>query len=314
MPPDRQHRRPPAPAHARAPPPAAERAVRVAGGVDAVRDDVGGDAVLALQRLRPVAADADAVVHVLDRRALALPQHGAGEVVDVVDRAHDRGQPPLGPQRQQRARREAVLGVVDVGGAGRAQPVGERRPRSAGCAAPRPLPGAARPAPGARGTRGGAEEGRAVGRQRPQLDVVAALAERLGERERVHHAAARLGRVGDDADPQSAAHPARAAASRAAAALVGARRAPGLGERRLLAAAHLRVVLGAQHVRDHRELGPLGERLADRRGERPGGVGVARVAQHHVEQQDARRAGRPPRRAAARRAPRGRSSGGAGRG
>ena len=69
-----------------------------------------------------------------------------------------------------------------------------------------------------------AEEGGAVGRERPQLDVVAAVAERLGERERVDDAAPRLGRVGDEADPQ--ASPASAAARRAAAALVGARRAP----------------------------------------------------------------------------------------
>ncbi len=218
---DRQDRRPPTPPQARAGLRPAEGAGGEAGGVDAVRDDVGAGAVVALEDRGPVAADADAVVHVLDRGPLALAQHRAREVVDVVDRPHHRRDAPLGAQRQQRARRQAVLGVVDVGGAGPPQAVGQhpgvaQDPRLDLLAGP-PLD---RHEPGGDPRR--AEEAGPVGRQGPQLHLVAPVAQRLGEREGVNHAAARLGRVGDQADP----HPARAAARRAAAALLGARRAP----------------------------------------------------------------------------------------
>ena len=59
------------------------------------------------------------------------------------------GTRPSGAQRQQRARRQAVLGVVHVGRAARRACPRRASPRSAGCAAPRPRRGACPPARGA---------------------------------------------------------------------------------------------------------------------------------------------------------------------
>ena len=78
-----------------------------------------------------------------------------------------------------------------------------------------------------------------------------------------------------------------AAASLAAAALVGARRTPASAQRGLLAAEHLRVLLGSEHVAHHGELGARRQGLADDRREHAGGVGMARVPEDDVDQEDA---------------------------
>ena len=151
--------------------------------------------------VRPVATDADAVVHVLDRRPLTLGQHRAGEVVDVMDRAHDGRHAALGAQRKQRPRRQAVLGVVDVRRAGVAHPRRQRRPRSAGCAARRPRRDGGPPAPAAPAP--------AVSRKKvaPSADSAHSSTscprsrERLGQAQGVHHSAAGFGGVGGEADP-----------------------------------------------------------------------------------------------------------------
>ncbi len=170
------------------------------GAVHAVRDHLGRDAVIALHDIRPVAADADAMVHVLDRRPLALGQHGAGEVVDVMDRAHDGRHAALRAQREQGPRRQAVLGVVDVRRTGVAH-AGREGGRVAQDARFDILAGTPIHRHQPRLRPGLAEEGGPVGRQGPQLHVVPPIGERLGETQGVHHPTAGLRGVGGQADP-----------------------------------------------------------------------------------------------------------------
>ena len=250
------------------------------------------------------------MVHVLDRGALALLEHGLGEASTWWTVRTTEGTRPSPRSCEQGARRQAVLGVVHVGR--RPPPAARRpaRPRSAGCAPRRPRPRPPLHRHQARRHLGLAEEAGAVRRERPQLHVVAPLGQGLGQAEGVDHAAPRLGRVGDQADP----HPTSAAARRAAAALVGHRRTPRSPSVASWGRAHLGVVLGPQHVGDHGELGPgapgrsEGPGRAHRRG--PG----ARRSRGRRRAAGPRPRGRPPPRRGARRAPRGRSWGAGARG
>ena len=172
---------------------------------------------------------------------------GADDVVDhalVAQRAARRwptGSPARGRCRGPRQQRAQPFGV---GLEHRLDAVVERARRAA-------RGGRAGPAP--RSPRNSPSPGRASA---ISSTLVPAPAERLGDLERVHDAAARLDRVGEHRDPHAAT---ASAASRAAAALVGATMTPACAQRRLLAGGVLRVAVGAAHVRDHR----------DGRGERP---------------------------------------------
>ena len=191
-PPHRQHRGPRAPAELGPRGGPVERARGESLTADPVRDHARGDAVVARDRLGPVGADAHAVVDVLDRGALALDEHRVAEVVNVVDGADHGGHDPLGAQGQQRSRRQAVLGVVHVGRPRGPQAVGQHVGVAQDAVAHR----LARPALH-RHQAGGdprlAEEGGPVRRQRPQLHVVPAIAERLGQRQRVDDPSPGLG-------------------------------------------------------------------------------------------------------------------------
>ena len=142
-----------------------------------------------------------------------------------------------------------------------------------------------------------AEERSPGGPEREQLDLVPAGRERLGDRERVHDAAARLHGVGEHRDPQrrGGGHGATArTASRAAAAFDGATITPAASQRRRLAPRVLRVLVGAADARDDDR--PLAPPARPRPRARPPGRGARRGrARRRAAGSRARRRPPPPR-------------------
>jgi hypothetical protein len=82
--------------------------------VDAVGHELRLDAELVAQPRDPRRRDDEHAVGRRDRALLAGDQRRRAEVVDVVDRPHDRVDDALVAQRQRRVGRDAVLRVHDV--------------------------------------------------------------------------------------------------------------------------------------------------------------------------------------------------------
>ena len=157
---------------------------------------VGVDAELRLQPVAPVLAHDDQLVGLLDCLALTLDQGSSGEVVDVVDGADDADAGAGVSHPSGRTCRDAVLGVEDVHVAGDlGQPRLEviyRREHSL-------LQGVCRWRRRDQDVRRshGPEEALVGIAERHDANVHRLIHHRVSERQRVHHSAAWLGRIGD---------------------------------------------------------------------------------------------------------------------
>ena len=201
----------------------------------------------------------------------------------MVDGADDRVHDALVAQRQRRVGRDAVLGVDDV-----VAPVAQRLAQALGVGVDQRADALVERGVGrdvghdVRRDGGRAEEAGARRADREQLDLVPAVGQRAGHRERVHDAAARSHGVREHRDPHAIA----LAARRAAAALDGATTAPASPQRGGLARRVLRVGVGPADAHHHRGTPRSARNRARQLG---GGIGVRAVAADDVEQ-DARRA------------------------
>jgi hypothetical protein len=172
-------------------------------GVDAVRDHHRLRAVLLAHLAGDRLGDAHVPGRLEHRAVVAGHELGRRERVEVVDRAQ-----AAQARRQRRVRADAVLRVHDVV-VGASQGVAQGADRAQDAGADR-LAGHVGERHGTQPHRrvDGTEEGAVpAARERPHVDVGTGPGERLGERERVHDAAARLGRVRQQGHPHDGSRP-----------------------------------------------------------------------------------------------------------
>jgi hypothetical protein len=174
-------------------------ASRAARGIDAVRHDRCETSVPLGHETSPRRADDAQPARPFDRAVLQCGKSGVGEVIAVMHRAHEAGNHAAFHQRRERVPRNAIVRVIHVE---RLRPgipalnVRRDRGRHETSQVARRQIG---PEQHGRAARGPAEPARAV-RSREEHRVVTRGVQRLGQRQRVQHAAARLRRVGADRD------------------------------------------------------------------------------------------------------------------